>query len=245
MSANTSRAQRCAWFWEHLPDLPQAPEELRRPLTDAWLSAARNEHASIASFAEFSLSLLALGAPPSLLESTHQAALDEVEHARICFALASHFAGTALGPGPLPLPGRPPQTDAPQVLFGTIVDGCVGEALAAAEAARAAEHCVHPVLRAALEIIAQDESNHAELAWQFVGWLLEVRPELRPLALQTFDDQLALALTSPGANVYESFLPGFGRLTSEQRLQVRREAIAGHLAPALRELGAERVALGH
>lgn len=235
-SSSTNRSERSAWFWAHLDELPQAPREIRGLLREAWLSAARNEHASIASFSEFSLSLLALGAPPSLLESTHQAALDEVEHARICFALASHFGETSLGPGPLPLPATPPQTQQESILVGTIVDGCIGEALAAAEAAHAATCCEHLVIRAALEVIAFDESRHAELAWQFVGWLLTSQPTLRPLARRTFEEQLTLALSPPGESAYESFLPGYGRLTGEQRIQARRGAIDEHLAPAAREL---------
>ena len=230
------RSERRAWFWDHLGQLPSAPEHLRQPLTASWLSAARNEHASIASFAEFSLSLLALGAPPALLEATHRAALDEIEHARICFALASHFAGKDLGPGPLPLPAAPPQIQPETVLSGTIIDGCIGEALAAAEAAEAASRTDHPVLRSALEIIALDEAAHAQLAWQFIGWLLSHQPALRSLALGTFEEHLALAVVPPGECSYESFLPGYGRLTSEQRLEVRRATIARELAPAVQAL---------
>jgi hypothetical protein len=234
-----SRAKRnegCAWFWDHLDGLPKAPREIRGPLSESWLSAARNEHASIASFSAFSLSLLALGAPPSLLESALKAALDEVEHARICFALASHYGEADLGPGPLPLPATPPQTQQEIVLVGTIIDGCIGEALAAAEAAHAATCCEHPVIRAALEVIAFDEAGHAELAWQFVGWLLASQPRLRSLAVRTFEEQLKLALVSPGESPYGGFLPGYGRLTSEQRIQARRKAVIEHLEPAVRAL---------
>jgi hypothetical protein len=47
------------------------------------------------------LELLALGAPAELVEKAHVAALDEIEHARICFALASAYGGERYGPGPL------------------------------------------------------------------------------------------------------------------------------------------------
>ena len=49
--------------------------------------------AEIASFARTSLDLLALGAPADLVAETHRAALDEIEHARIAYALASAFSG--------------------------------------------------------------------------------------------------------------------------------------------------------
>lgn len=70
------------------------------------------EHASIAAFARASMGLLGLGAPPELLSETPAAAMDEVEHARVAFALAAAFSGEARGPSRLEvgsqraLPGR-------------------------------------------------------------------------------------------------------------------------------------------
>jgi hypothetical protein len=47
------------------------------------------------------LHLAALGAPASLVELAHLAALDEIRHARRCFALASAYAGRVWTPGPI------------------------------------------------------------------------------------------------------------------------------------------------
>lgn len=54
----------------------------------AWTTAARAEHASVASFARFTLQLLHLGAPADLVADAQQAGLDEVRHARLCFGVA-------------------------------------------------------------------------------------------------------------------------------------------------------------
>lgn len=62
-----------------------APE--RRTLGELWLLTARMEHASVAAFSQLGLHLAALGAPARLLEATHRAALDEIRHARACFAI--------------------------------------------------------------------------------------------------------------------------------------------------------------
>lgn len=52
-------------------------------MTSEWWSlAAQQEHASIASFSKFSLELMAVGAPAALLVRAHEAALDEINHAR-------------------------------------------------------------------------------------------------------------------------------------------------------------------
>ena len=54
-----------------------------------WLAAALAEHASVASFSKFALELLAVGAPASLLQRAHQAALDEIRHAQLSFDVVS------------------------------------------------------------------------------------------------------------------------------------------------------------
>ena len=53
------------------------PDAARRAIAQHWTRAAQMEHASVAAFSRFSLQLLAVGAPPSLLEDAHRAALDE------------------------------------------------------------------------------------------------------------------------------------------------------------------------
>ena len=67
-----------------------------------------------------------------------------------------------------------------------IEEGCVGETLAAAEALHKSQHAVVPVARRALLAIAEEETQHAELAWAFVRWVLAEHPELRPVAKRAF-----------------------------------------------------------
>lgn len=71
----------------------------------AWARRASFEHASIAAFDRFALGLLAVGAPPELLEGAHVAAVEEIRHSRIGYALASLYGGEPLGPGPLDVSG--------------------------------------------------------------------------------------------------------------------------------------------
>src|SRR5262245_52773660 len=53
-----------------------------------WARAAQYEHASVASFARFSLELLALGAPSDLIARAHRAAIDELEHTELALGVA-------------------------------------------------------------------------------------------------------------------------------------------------------------
>ena len=143
----------------------------RDALAQHWMQEAAFEHASIASFARLTLDLMAFGAPPDLLADAQRAALDEIEHAKIAFALATAFGGDAVGPAPLsarsaacPSLAEPART--------TFVDACVGESVAAAQLSDRAREADDPALARLLSTMAADEERHSELAWRIVAWTL-------------------------------------------------------------------------
>ncbi|HVY46553.1 MAG TPA: hypothetical protein VHB21_11770, partial [Minicystis sp.] len=99
-------ARRLGWGSPGLaPDVRGLGRVERAALAAAWARDGAMEHASIASFGRFALELLALGAPAELVEDAHRAAIDEARHARLCFALASGYAGERVGPGAFPFGG--------------------------------------------------------------------------------------------------------------------------------------------
>jgi hypothetical protein len=144
----------------------------RAAAAERWTRAALDEHASVAAFARSMLQLLGLGAPAGLIDATRAALADEVEHARVGFAVASALAGREIGPGPLPAATGVMATSATEVALATFAEGCVGETIAAAIAGVAAARCEDPGLQAALQRIADDELRHAALAWRSLQWLL-------------------------------------------------------------------------
>jgi len=164
----------------HPPETSALSLEAREALATAWLNDARDEHASVPAFSRISLTLVALGAPSRLVEWTHRAALEEIEHARRTFALAAAYGGSALGPGPLPEllsetlePGQGnPEEAIRRLAVESLVDGCLGEGFAAAMAAEALARAQDAAVREALEIIARDEASHAELSWEILAWCL-------------------------------------------------------------------------
>jgi hypothetical protein len=153
------------------PEVESLPRALRDRLAAAWLDAAREEHASIASFANLSLRLLALGAPPDLVADSHAAALDEIRHARRAFELASAYAGAPLAPAAFPDAARMSAGgDLAALAIETLLDGCINETVAAALAGAAGESAADPAVAAVLAEVAGDEARHAELAWRIVAW---------------------------------------------------------------------------
>jgi hypothetical protein len=171
---NTSRAAELVAQpgWCAQPRWPVAMDGLsddeRARLARHYAEAGLREHASVAAFSRFALQLLSLGAPATLVDACARAMADEVRHARACFELASHYAGRPLGPGPLSTQDCLPSASLGDILALVVVEGCVGETLAALEVAEAAAQVLDPDLRATLERIAADERSHAELSFRFV-----------------------------------------------------------------------------
>jgi len=136
----------------------------------AWVRDALLEHASVASFARLALELLSMGAPSELVRGAHEAALDELRHADVCFALAGARAPRL---GALPV-GRalPLARDRVELALRSIEEGCIGEAFAACEAFEVAARSDDARVAAALSAIARDEARHAELAARVAAWAL-------------------------------------------------------------------------
>lgn len=147
---------------------------MRRNLADAWLRVASVEHASIAAFSKMSLQLLALGAPADLLSACQQAALDEIDHARRCYALAGSYGNQAFGPSPITeLNGVTlEKITLEQLAMESLQDGCLMEGFSAAYLHEAALRAVDSELKATLMAMSKDETRHAELAWNILSWSL-------------------------------------------------------------------------
>jgi len=160
------------WAVAATPAVSGQDEATRAMLATEWEVAARTEHASVAAFARLSLDLMAAGAPPHLLEASLTAALEEVRHATGAYSLASAYAGRHLGPGPIPEVATAPGGLA-RLATETVLDGCLGEGLAAACAREAAAEATDPVIRAHLSAVAREEGGHAELAWAVLAFCLE------------------------------------------------------------------------
>ena len=224
-----------AWSADLAPAVAALPAATRARLAAVWTEVARMEHASIASFANLALRLMAAGAPPELIARTHHAALDEIEHARIAFALASGYAGEPVGPGAFADAARmSPEGGVDALALETFLDGCIGETVAAAEAGLAAARAEDPAIAGALATMAEDETRHAELAWAIVAWCVRSSgPALR--------ERLERALAAAGAEIPDpdpdaAELARHGVVTARELAGLRRAVIADVVAPCLRAL---------
>jgi hypothetical protein len=199
----------------------------REEIAAVWAQAGLHEHASVASFGKFMMELLSMGAPRELVAQAAKAIQDEIEHARVCFSVASSYAGHPVGPDAIDVTnsvvGRP---DDVALLEAVIAEGCIGETLSAAQVAAQAAWVEDAELKVALERIAADEAEHAALAWGFVSWMLASKPELAPVAQRALTRGFVhpSSPNAAGMTGAQAQLLAHGVLPSALEADVRREA---------------------
>jgi hypothetical protein len=205
---------------------------VREALAAHWAREAAFEHASVASFARASLALLAVGAPPELVGATHAAALDEIEHARLTYALASAYGGKPTGPAALDVgDGAGRATTLVSLAVETFLDACAGESAAALALREAAALAEDGAVRAVLVRIADDEERHAELAWHTVAWALRAGGDGVARALATAMDSLRAEAAEPSEQAGDEALARHGVLGEGAQRAIRRRAIAEVVIP--------------
>lgn len=153
-------------------------EPTRKALAAQWRENGRTEHASVAAFARLTLDLVALGAPPELVRSANEDAIDEIRHTELCFALARSIDGLAESPGAFPEASRartligPRTARLAQLAVDSLVDGALHEGVSARIIAKLARRAADPVVRETLKEIAADEGRHARHGWDVVKFCL-------------------------------------------------------------------------
>lgn len=165
-------------------------------LGDEWIRRALAEHASVASFAAFSIALMTNQAPSILVEDALKASLDEVRHAKVSFGIASILTGNVVGPGPLPSSNLDFKHDLTALALAVAKEGCVDETLSTFSAALEAnvihemieagivapkynhvDHNTLTLMRNELRKIAIEESNHSALAWRTLNWVCSINSD--------------------------------------------------------------------
>jgi hypothetical protein len=242
------------WCGASIGPAPELDAGQRARLAQHYREAALLEHASIAAFARFTLQLLELGAPAELCSAAQEAMRDETLHAQLCFTLAARYAGQPLAPGPLSMSGVLAPATLDDVARLCLLEGCVGETLAALEAAEALAGTTDPEVRRVLESIAHDERRHAELAFRFVAWALDQRPAsgLRRALAAVLDATVGASRSARGAGAGsspsratpaagdaahdEAQLEGHGVLSERRRSALRHAALEEVVVPCVRRL---------
>ena len=205
------------------------PSPQQRRAGEQWLLVARLEHASVAAFGRVAAQLMAAGAPLELVDDCHRAALDEVHHARLACTVADELLGGSTRFDALPL-APAPSVSLWDIAQDALLEGCVGEGIAAAEAKLAAELAREDIAEV-LAIIAEDEARHAALAWKTLRWALEQDASLGPRLERLVRDRIAHLTGFEGTGC-----PELGVLSGAHRTAVERHVLTMIVEPILRTM---------
>ena len=126
------------------------------------------EGTAVAAFERLARELLHHGAPDALVQGARRAAAQEVHHTRMVAGLARAHGGRG---DARPIRDRLPVRDLESIALENAREGCVRETYGAAVAHYQASRAADPGVRTAMECIAHDESEHAELSWRVAAWL--------------------------------------------------------------------------
>lgn len=215
----------------------------RDQLARAWSERAQYEHASIAAFAEIGMTLLAYGAPARLVARSQAAMADELRHARLALGCASLASATPLGFGTIDLQRVAAAPSLEQALIAAVIEGCVGETVAALELAAYAAEARTEALRSSLGNVAREESEHAALAWAFVAWGLckagSDAPSLRARLASAFEVACEEILRKQDEQLPPAIGGGRGFLSTARLRRERERAVREVLRPAARALFSE------
>lgn len=166
LAETTTSCRDCPWSSTQ----DTHPPSFDMDVVSTWSDRAIGEHASIASFAAFTIALLTHDAPPDLVADALQAASDELRHARLAFGRASAAnGGMGLGPTGLPESLLQFKHDLSTLAKAVAQEGCIDETLSALQLAQESEHEIGD--RDLLWGIARDEARHSLLAWRTLHWV--------------------------------------------------------------------------
>lgn len=230
------------WTIEETPTV-SGNDSVIQEIGRRWLEQAEGEHASVASFARFTLQLMAIGATPQLLTNSQNAAIDEIRHAKISYGFANKFLKTHFEPGPINIDDSLPKLDLKGIVHSIIEEGCIEETIAAAEARFGAYVAKDPATKLVMTEISDDETRHAQLAWDTIRWIIKKFPELHSFVLEIFEVELESRFAHVSKifegsitelcmpNNINTILHDHGILANEDRAAIRRAVIKTIIQP--------------
>ncbi len=186
-----------------------------------WVASAALERAAVEAFAELERKLTLLDAPPDLVAWCRRAREDEQRHTTTCIDVARHLGSKEVSFAPLDPPCRG-ASDLVTLAVESLLDGCLAEGVAAAVARDLGARCAEPPTRAALEEIARDEADHAELAWSIVAFALEragdeARSAARLTASRILAESIAALEERSGAGLEADGVPSAADVARARR----------------------------
>jgi hypothetical protein len=158
--------------WEQW-DTSSLDEVARARIGGVWRERQWQEHLAVGAFALIAAELAAEGCEPVVLAIAARAASDEVRHAEVCRRMAAGLLGEEAVPTRLRgMPKVPRHAEASagdRVLYHVVEMCCLSETFTGAYLTEMLARASHPVARAAVESLLEDEIDHGRVGWAYLS----------------------------------------------------------------------------
>ncbi len=155
------------------------PDELRKRARQTWYQRAQTEFRSTQIMTRFMTEVMGAGDPIDVYAVVVDLIEDEARHTALCAAMCRALGGTPRFPDPI-VPDDPREfLDAPmgeRAMTTAISMVAISEALSYGFMTDLRERCEEPTVEAVLAATVDDEEDHQELGWAYVGQSLKRFP---------------------------------------------------------------------
>jgi hypothetical protein len=180
------------------PIVPALDAEGSKRVGEAWRSRMEQEHLAVGAFSRLALDLAEVGCDSVVLALVTRAAADEVRHADLCRRVAVRHLGEDAVPARLRglagFASRPGLASADDVLLRVVEMCCLSETFTGAYFTEMIERTGHPMARAAVESLLEDEIDHGRVGW---AYLAQVKRDGGGAALDRALPELLVATVKP------------------------------------------------
>lgn len=226
--------------WSGLDASGLAPEK-RAVVAATWKERARQEHLAVGAFSLVAQELAAVGADPIVLALATKAAWDEVRHTDICGRMAKAL-GADVPTGWRGVPKVPMHGDADaatRTLLHVVEMCCLSETLTGVYFTEMHKRATHPVARAVIASLLEDELDHGRLGWAYLaarkrdGTLAGLEAALPAMIERT----IGRAKTPRDGGDDDPAMEAFGFLGNRAARETIDRAFDEVIAPGFAELG--------
>lgn len=189
------------------------PTTRARSLGEYFATCAYLEATSVLAFERMHAELVVHGAPAEILDRVARARREEERHVELTTMLARRYGREPISPIRTNFEVR----SLFEIARENLVEGCIRETWGAVLALLRAERAEEAEIRTAAREIAEDETRHAELAWDVAMWL-EARLSVgERTALRHAADGAILELTLTSEEPSEHVRANTGLPTAQER----------------------------
>jgi hypothetical protein len=216
------------------------PEDERIAVAGVWRRRSRNELSTSTVFASLTRALVAFRAPRAIVREAASAVADEVRHAEICLHVARAYWAECPEPDPSEVVEAAFETR-PHLatLLYVVMQSCINEGVATAYLQRCFDEAEHPLARAAVRDILQDEIHHARFGWTLLATDV-VRPEWRSSIAEALPDLMQRVSDAWLGQVGTTAVPsGHGAIGLAAMREVVRDAYDALILPGFDVVGVD------